>query len=136
MARSDVEEILAAARKLSGRERKRLIKVLQLKSNKEKRSVNPRKTLHQVSNAFSRDQLPPNRDPEMKWLLDHPEFWNQHRGEYVALWGYDMIAVGKTSKEVVAQARSRGIKFPFIQYLPKDESEWLLGLSNQPLDLL
>jgi hypothetical protein len=44
-----------------------------------------------------------------------------------------MIAVGKNAKEVYAEALRRGIKFPFVQYLPKHESEWLLGMSNQPL---
>jgi hypothetical protein len=70
----------------------------------------------------------------MQWLLDHPDFWDQHRGEHVALWGYKMIAVGKTRKEVIAEARRRGINYPFVQYLPVKESEWLLGLSNQPIE--
>jgi hypothetical protein len=69
----------------------------------------------------------------MQWLLDHPDFWEQHRGEHVALSGYEMIAVGKTRSEVVAAARRRSIQFPFVQYLPKHEGEWLLGFSNQPL---
>jgi len=77
--------------------------------------------------------IPSSREAEMQWLLDHPDFWDQHRGEHVALWGYEMIAVGKAGKEVVAEARRRGIKFPFVQYLPINENEWLLGMSNQPL---
>jgi hypothetical protein len=68
----------------------------------------------------------------MKWLLDHPEFWEEHRGKHVALWGYEMIAVAKTRKEVIAAARKKGIQFPFVQYLPTNEKEWLWGMSNQP----
>lgn len=130
MPQTKVEEILAAARQLPKKERKRLIKSLQRDADMEKVSVNPEKTAE--SGAYSPDQLPPNRDLEMKWLLDHPEFWEQHRGEHVALWGYELIAVGKTRKEVVAQARTRGIRYPFVQYLPADKREWLLGLSNHP----
>jgi hypothetical protein len=80
----------------------------------------------------ARDRIPPNRDAEMQWLLDHPDFWDQHRGEHVALWGYEMIAVSKNAKEVYAEARRRGIKYPFVQYLPVHEHEWYLGMSNQP----
>lgn len=68
----------------------------------------------------------------MQWLLDHPDFWDQHRGEHVALWGYEMIAVSKNAKEAYVEARRRGIKLPFVQYLPVHEHEWYLGMSNQP----
>lgn len=131
MSNTKVEEILAAVRQLPKKERKRLIKSLQADADMERQSVNSQESAK--SGTYSPDQLPPNRDLEMKWLLDHPEFWEQHRGEHVALWGYDVIAVGKTRKEVVAQSRAQGIKFPFVQYLPADKHEWLLGLSNQPL---
>jgi hypothetical protein len=86
-----------------------------------------------TSQASSTDQIPSSREAEMQWLLDHPDFGEQHRGEYVALWGYEMIAVSKNAEEVYAEARRRGIKFPLVQYLPKHENEWLLGMSNQPL---
>jgi hypothetical protein len=133
MSKTKVEEILAAVRQLPKKERKRLFKSLQGEADMEGQSVNSQESTDKASGTYSPDQLPPNRDLEMKWLLDHPEFWEQHRGEHVALWGYKMIAVGKTRKEVVAQARARGIQFPFVQYLPGDQHEWLLGLSNQPL---
>jgi hypothetical protein len=68
-----------------------------------------------VSEERPLDRIPASRKAEMQWLLDHPDFWEQHRGEHVALWGYEMIAVGKTRKEVVDVARQRGIKFPFVQ---------------------
>jgi len=86
-----------------------------------------------VSQDRASDQIPSSREAEMQWLLDHPDFWDQHRGEHMALWDYEMIAVSKNAKEVYAEARRRGIKFPFVQYLPKHEHEWLLGMSNQPL---
>lgn len=44
-----------------------------------------------------------------------------------------MIAVGKDAKEVYAKEQQRGIKYPFVQYLPVHEQEWYLDMSNQPL---
>lgn len=133
MPKTKVEEILTAVRQLPKKERKQLIKSLQGEAGMEKQSVNSQESADKASGTYSPDQLPPNRDLEMRWLLDHPEFWEQHRGEHIALWGYEVIAVGKTRKKVVAEARNQGIKFPFVQYLPVDEREWLLGLSNQPV---
>ncbi len=133
MSQKSVEEILTVVRKLPQKERKRLLKSLQRETEAVEIRAKKSKTSANVSNTDAFDQLPSNRDLETKWLLDHPKFWEQHRGEHVALWKYEMISVGQTRKEVVAKARAKGVKFPLVQYLPKEESEWLLGLSNQPL---
>jgi hypothetical protein len=133
MSQATVEEILAAAQQLPIKERRRLSDLLQREAppNNEFGSTpkSPSKAVEDGSNG----QSVYNREAEMQWLLDHPDFWEQHRGEHVALSGYQMIAVGQTRREVISAARRQGIQFPFVQYLPKNENEWFLGFSNQPV---
>lgn len=148
MSQTTVEEILSAARRLPKQERWRLAELLASEresdfgksSTGSVESLSRAKVSAEESHASAAEttqpsataQIPASREAEMQWLLDHQDFWDQHRGEHVALWGYEMIAVGKTRKEVVDEARKRGIKFPFVQYLPVHEHEWYLGMSNQP----
>ncbi len=129
MSQTTVEEIYTAVQRLPSKERMRLSELLKREREPELQSDEAQTD---ASQPRALDQIPPTREAEMQWLLDHPDFWDQHRGEHVALWGNEMIAVGKTRKEVVNVARQRGIKFPFVQYLPVHEHEWYLGMSNQP----
>jgi hypothetical protein len=129
MSQTTVEEIYTAVQRLPSQERMRLSELLRREREPELQSDEAQ---IDASQPGALDQIPPTREAEMQWLLDHPDFWDQHRGEFVALWGYEMIAVGKNAKEVYAEARRRGIKYPFVQYLPVHEHEWLLGMSNQP----
>lgn len=132
MSPTTVEEIITAVRKLPREERQRLSEFLEHERDLDNR-LNDAPT-HDSAATRAFDQIPASREQEMQWLLDHQDFWEQHRGEHVALWGYEMIAVSKNAKEVYAEARRRGIKFPFVQYLPEHEHEWYLGMSNQPAD--
>jgi len=133
MSQATVEEILAAAQQLPSKERRRLSEILQRETAHYNEFGSTPKSSTKAVEDGSNGQSPDSREAEMQWLLDHADFWEQHRGEHVALSGYKMIAVGKTRKEVVSEAQRQGIQFPFVQYLPKRESEWLLGHSNQPI---
>lgn len=133
MSPTTVEEIFAAAQHLPSKERRRLSELLQRDTTPASPTNLPKVATHQFAEDRATEPIPDSNEAEMQWLLDHPDFWEQHRGEHVALSGYEMIAVGKTRREVVAEARRRGIQFPFVQYLPKLEVEWLLGFSNQPV---
>jgi hypothetical protein len=132
MSPTTVEEIITAVRSLPSQDRRRLSEILERERNDEARLDEALAPPHESAAVRALDQIPASREQEMQWLLDHQDFWEQHRGEHVALWGYEMIAVGKTRKEVVQAARKRGIEFPFVQYLPVHEHEWYLGMSNQP----
>lgn len=148
MSQTTVEEILTAVRRLPKHERQRLSELLarERESDFGKPSTTSVESLNQarvsgeespapaaeITQSSATAQIPASRDAEMQWLLDHPDFWDQHRGEHVALWGYEMIAVSKNAKEAYVEARRRGIKLPFVQYLPVHEHEWYLGMSNQP----
>jgi len=132
MPPTTVEEIMTAVRNLPGEDRRRISEILARERDDEARLNKAHTSTHESAAARALEQIPASREQEMQWLLDHQDFWEQHRGEHVALWGYEMIAVGKTRKEVVLAARKRGIEFPFVQYLPVHEHEWYLGMSNQP----
>ena len=133
MHQTTVEEILAAAQQLPSKERRRLSELLQRETASDAQFASKPAPSPTVGEESSNGQNLATHEVEMKWLLEHPEFWEQHRGEHVALRGNEMIAVGKTRREVIAEARRRGINFPFVQYLPKRENEWLTGFSNQPV---
>jgi hypothetical protein len=111
MSQTTVEEIYTAVQRLPDKERMRLSELL--RREREEPELQSDEAQTDDSQPRALDQIPPTREAEMQWLLDHPDFWDQHRGEHVALWGYEMIAVGKTRKEVVNVARQRGIKFRF-----------------------
>lgn len=128
-----VEEIVAAAQRLPKKERRRLSELLQHDTTPASPTSLPTTVTHEVVENRDTAPIPASNATEMQWLLDHPDFWEQHRGEHVALKNYAMIAVGKTRKEVLVEVRRRGIQSPFVQYLPKCEEEWLLGFSNQPV---
>ncbi len=128
MSLPTVEEIMTEVRKLPQQDRRRLSALLEQEGDAE---MHAEQTHIAAASPHALDQIPPTRAAEMQWLLEHQDFWEQHRGEHVALWGYEMIAVSKTRKAVVDAARQRGIKFPFVQYLPVHEHEWYLVMSNQ-----
>ena len=128
-----VEEIFAAAQRLPNKERQRLSELLQHDTTPANPTSLPKTITHEFAENRATASIRGSNAAEMQWLLDHPDFWEQHRGEHVALKTYEMIAAGKTRKEVLAEARRRGIPSPFVQYLPKCEEEWLLGFSNQPV---
>jgi len=104
MAETTVEDILVAIRRLPNHERRRLLESLQRDMEY---------TDQQTRVSSERTAKP---SPEQQWLLNHPDFWDKHRGEHVALHGYEMIAVGKSRKDVIAESRRKGIDSPFVQY--------------------
>ena len=72
-------------------------------------------------------------DQELMWLMANGEMLQKYRGEYIALKGEEFIAHG-TLGEVLAESKRRGIERPFTQYIPINESEWMLGQGNYPID--
>lgn len=71
-------------------------------------------------------------DPELKWLMENGWILEKCRGESIALKGDKLIAHG-TLREVLSESKRRGIEQPYTQYIPKSETEWLLGRGNFPI---
>jgi Family of unknown function (DUF5678) len=54
------------------------------------------------------------RASEIAWRQTHPEMFRQHEGNWVALEGERIVAHGADLVRVVAEAREKGIKPPYV----------------------
>lgn len=65
-------------------------------------------------------------DEERKWISQHRE---QHRGQFVALAGSQLLAHGADEGEVIDQARRTGVQSPFVTYIETEaEERYVSGL--------
>ena len=55
---------------------------------------------------------------EMEWMNKHPEKLRRYAGEYVILEGTRIIAHGTDTPKMFAIAKRRGVKIPFIFFVP------------------
>ncbi len=64
-----------------------------------------------------------DRTKEMQWLREHRQ---QYLGQWVLLWGDQLIASGKDPKPLVAEARANGYDRPLIVHVtePIDMGGW------------
>ena len=69
-------------------------------------------------------------DQELQWFKDNRWVFEKHKGEWVAIKGDKLVAHGNYL-EIVAFCDENNIEYPLLQYLPKTEQEWFLGLGNQ-----
>ena len=58
------------------------------------------------------------RAVEMEWMNKHPEELRKCAGEYVIIEGTEIIAHGKEPAELFEIAKRRGVKIPFIFFVP------------------
>jgi hypothetical protein len=75
-----------------------------------------------MTNKNSRTRF---RDVETEWMNNHPEELRKCAGEYVIVEGTEIIAHGTDTSKLFAIAEERGVKIPFIFFVPplraKDE---------------
>jgi hypothetical protein len=57
---------------------------------------------------------PMHRQRELEWIETRPDEMRRLAGEWVVLEGEDLVAHGKHATRVVATARRKGIKVPFL----------------------
>ena len=58
-----------------------------------------------------------HRQRELEWIETHTDELRRLAGEWVVLEGEDLVAHGKNATSVVASARRKGIKVPFVFYV-------------------
>lgn len=63
------------------------------------------------------------RQRELEWIETHASEMGRLAGEWVVLEGEDLIAHGKSASRVVASARRKGIKVPFVFYVESPDLE-------------
>ena len=68
-----------------------------------------------------------NRVRELKFQESNPEAFRSFVGQWVVLEGESIIAHGADPVRLVADARSRGIRVPYVVYIEelKDDSVWI-----------
>jgi Family of unknown function (DUF5678) len=74
-----------------------------------------RKSAQSAPNGHSRQGF---RDVENEWLSKHPEELRKCAGEYVIIEGTEIIAHGTEPAKLYKIAKRRGIKIPFIFFVP------------------
>lgn len=60
---------------------------------------------------------------EMDWLSSHAAELSVHRGEWLLIVGRELIAHHTDFDEIQKTIQVRGIKSPFVYYVPKPEEE-------------
>jgi predicted DNA-binding antitoxin AbrB/MazE fold protein len=58
-----------------------------------------------------------DRQAEMKWIGDHQD---EYRGQWLALWGDQLISHGLDARAVFDEAHRKGIERPFMHHVPPD----------------
>jgi hypothetical protein len=68
-----------------------------------------------------------HRARERDFRVAHPEAFRPLAGQWVVLEGEEIVAHGHNASLVVAEARSRGIRVPYIFLVedPEDDSVWI-----------
>lgn len=59
--------------------------------------------------------------PEMVWLKNHAKELSQYRGQWLLLDGYRLIGHSSDIEEIRHQIDTRGIRQPFVYYVPTTE---------------
>lgn len=98
-----LDEIIEKTARLTGDERRKLIRVLQEQESKPK--TNGGKG---------------NIHPNTIWIKKHHA---EYAGKYVALKDGELIASGKTIKEADLKAKEKGVKNTMLTYLPREDEE-------------
>ncbi len=73
---------------------------------------------------------PVDWNQELNWFKKNRWVFEKHKGEWVAVKGNQLVAHGPDYGSVVTFCRENDIENPLVQYLPKTEQEWNIGLGN------
>ena len=109
-----LEQIIDQARTLSYAEKQKLREALDAELQQQPENIHTR-------GANAEDNV--MRERRLDWLKAHRE---EYAGQYVALVGDTLVGHGRTMREANEQARSNGVKEPFLVHLTS-ESEVLFA---------
>ena len=102
MSTAILEEIVEKTAELTDAERRELIRLLQEEEAKEKQKSRK------------------NPSPNIEWLKAHR---SEVAGKYVALEDGELIAEGRTLREVDREAKRKGAKKPLLTYVAGENEE-------------
>lgn len=119
-----VEQILEEARKLPPEERRRLLAAIEiLDPNGDVESAREQLSNHklQASPATTDDEI---RRHRLEWLKSHRE---EYGGQYIALDGAQLLAVGPNYRVAKEKALAAGKPKAFVTYLSKADEVAEMG---------
>ena len=74
----------------------------------------------QVSETF--------RQKELEWLEGQADLLQSLAGNWIVVEGAELITAGPDYREVIREARGKGISIPFVLYLSKENGGYLMGI--------
>lgn len=81
-----------------------------------------------ISKQLSKHFGPPRRQTEIDWIKRNTEISEEYRGKWVVLEKDELIASDKDYGKARAIAKQRGIKRPFIVFVPSTASSRFMGI--------
>jgi len=61
-------------------------------------------------------------DPDFLWYVEHPEAFEDYKGQHVAIWNKKIIGHGNTAKQAHDMAKKNHPKSkPTLAFIPKEE---------------
>ncbi|MEO8433930.1 MAG: hypothetical protein ABI596_03480 [Pyrinomonadaceae bacterium] len=114
-----LEQIIEEARKLTVEEQRRLRAALEtIDSNGEAQPVNREPSPQKAQSLHGSNGTEQVRQRRMEWLKSHRE---EHGGQYVALDGDQLLAVGPNYRIAKEKALAAGKPNAFVTYLSKPD---------------
>jgi len=66
---------------------------------------------------------PAELDEDFLWYVEHPEAFEDYKGQHVAIWNKKVIGHGKTAKQAYDMAKTSYPKSkPTLAFIPKEEA--------------
>jgi hypothetical protein len=63
----------------------------------------------------------PSESVEMEWLINHAHAVEQYKGEWLMIYGRELVAHSRDFSRIRAIIAERRIQSPFLYYVPTDE---------------
>jgi hypothetical protein len=65
-----------------------------------------------------------HRAEETRWIRDNKHWLErEHAGQWIAVQGYALIAVGSDAADVMAKAKGQGVELPLLDVVPSREAQ-------------
>ena len=114
-----LEQIIEEARKLPAEEQRRLRAALEpLESNRDAQPANQEPSFHKPQSLPGNNADEQIRQRRLEWLKSHRE---EYGGQYVALDGDQLLAVGPNYRIAREKALAAGKPTAFVTYLSKPD---------------
>jgi len=120
-----LEQIIEEVRKLPADEQRRLLAALEsLDSNGEAQPANQEPSPQKPQSLHVNNGMDEIRQLRMEWLKSHRE---EHCGQYVAMDGDQLLAVGPNFRIAREKALAAGKPNAFVTYLSKPDEIGAMG---------